>query len=60
MAINSKSKTVYKKKQFLSLLLMIATISLLITDVTHKIDAVDKVPKFVHQLILNFECVIIE
>ena len=30
-----------------------------VTDVTHKIDAVDKIPKFVHQLILNFECLVL-
>ena len=29
-----------------------------ITDVTHKIDTIDKIPKFVYQPILNFECLI--
>jgi len=27
-----------------------------VPDVTHKIDKVDKTPKFVYQLILNVEC----
>jgi len=31
---------------------------MLVIDVMHKIGKVDKIPKFVYQLILNFECLI--
>ncbi|CAA6829067.1 MAG: Unknown protein, partial [uncultured Aureispira sp.] len=30
-----------------------------LTDVTQKIDIVDKIPKFVSQPILNFECLML-
>jgi len=32
---------------------------LLLPDVAHKMDEIDKIPKFMYQLILNFECFIV-